>query len=189
MNPMRLAIACIIGLTASVAVAQDAGSMTFAEARRVIDSGSPDPLSGIWRIGTSDAVIALLPSTHDPHAFDIWLLDSPDMSVIPGCKIGSATPTGATATYDAVISSDGNTRPATHTISRLFKRPQHLVMAIGHDGRMTLKTYKKGKKIALWRLIPYLFRVSISDTDSRPSDIDGATRIYPPCRPVGHTVL
>ncbi len=43
-----------------------------------------------------------------------------------------------------------------------------------------MRSYRKGKTVNLLRWLPYLFRISVSEVDTRPSGIDGATRIAPP---------
>ena len=44
---------------------------------------------------------------------------------------------------------------------------------------LTIRPYKKGTRVNILRWIPYLFRLSVDRTDSRPSNIDGARRLCP----------
>lgn len=139
------------------------------DACRLIDSESRDPVCGIWRMGGDGAEIAILPRRGYASQFDIIVVDSPDMSVMPGTKIGSVSATGKLGTYDAQF----NARKG------LLNRTLRYIMTLGKDDRLQFESYKKGKKVALWRWIPYLFRVTVTDYDTRPSGADGAVRVYP----------
>ena len=61
----------------------------------------------------------------------------------------------------------------------MLKKRQRYIFTLDRDGYLSFKSYKQGKKISLGRLLPYLFRVSVSDIDTRPSTVDGAVKIYP----------
>lgn len=143
--------------------------MTVAEAVGIIDSRGSDPLCGIWTVGGDGARLAFLPRGASATEFDVFILDSPDLSVVPGQQIGTAVSTGRAATYDTTL----------RTLSGLPGRSRHLIIELLSDGTMTFRHYKKGKKITLWRWLPYLFRISVSDNDSRPSSADGAVKTYP----------
>ena len=177
-RPLYRAAALVIAMmAASAALASSA--MTRSEACAIIDNRGVNPLSGIWRIGGDGATVAILPVAASSTRFDIYLIDSPDMSVIPGNKIGSAVSTGETGTFDAeMISGQGFTE----------KRMRY-IMTLGQDGRLSFRSYKKGKKISLWRFIPYLFRFSVRNVDTRPESVDGAIKIYPDGQPSGPTLL
>ena len=150
-------------------------ALTRHQAREIIDNRGADPLCGIWRIGGDGALIAILPETASTARFEIYLLDSPDMSVIPGNKIGSATATGQPGIYDAELAQSQS----------LLKKRQRYIFTLDRDGYLSLKPYKQGKKVSLWRLLPYLFRasVSVSDINTRPASVDGAIKVYPPTTP------
>lgn len=174
----KAALLCIC-LIMSAADMAAADAMTQSAAREIIDSRGADPLGGIWRIGPGGAIIAILPVAASRGQFDIYLLDSPDMSVIPGGKIGSAVSTGANGTYDAEFSGAG----------KLISKRQRFIITLSPDGTLAFKSYKKGKKISLWRWLPYLFRFSVSEYDTRPASVDGAVRIYPQGAYSGPTLL
>lgn len=145
-------------------------AMTRREAREIIDVRGSDPLSGIWQLGGDGAVIAIVPERSTTARFEIYLLDSPDMSVIPGNQIGTAVATGQPGRYD--VSLDGT--------QNIVRKKRRFIFTIDDTGHLKINPYKQGKKVALWRLIPYMFRVSVSDVDTRPSTVDGAIKIYPP---------
>ena len=181
---MNLRPAIIYLTYACLAVISLPGTSAYALTRReaceIIDSRGADPLCGIWRIGGDGALVAILPATASTARFDIYLLDSPDLSVIPGEKIGSAAATGQPGTYDAELS--------TSPQSFLKKRLRY-ILTLDRDGYLSLKSYKQGKKVSLGRLLPYLFRISVTDVDTRPGSVDGAVKVYPASAPQGPVLL
>ena len=63
------------------------------------------------------------------------------------------------------------------------------IITLGKDGRLSFEYYKQGYDVKLWRLPPYLFRVSVNRHDTRPSSVDGAVRLYPPTGQGGPVML
>lgn len=167
-------------LTVTSLPGTSAYAITRREACEIIDARGADPLCGIWRIGGDGALVAIIPATAATARFDIYLLDSPDLSIIPGEKIGSATATGQPGTYDAELS----TSPQI-----LLKKRLRYILTLDRDGYLAFKSYKQGKKISLGRLLPYLFRVTVTDVDTRPNSVDGAVKVYPASAPQGPVLL
>lgn len=153
--------------------------VSAAVAKEIIDSRGADPLAGIWRIGSDGATVAFLPEASAQSGFDIVILDSPDMSVIPGRKIGRAAATGKIGTYDATFQQ----------LRSPGKKSVRCIITLGKDGRLSLDYYKQGYSVRLWRLLPYLFRFSVSRNDTRPASVDGAIRMYPPTGQGGPVML
>ncbi len=167
-----------IAISASLTLS-GAEPVSRRQAREIIDSRGTDPLTGIWKIGGDGATIAFLPRVGSTSTFDIVLLDSPDLSILPGGIIGEAVSTGRLATYDATM----NVSPGT------TGRKTKSILTIDKDGRLNIKPYKQGKTIKLWRWLPYLFRISVTDNNTRPDGVDGAVKIYPENLPAGPTLL
>lgn len=176
-RPTRCLLAAI-AISASLTLS-GAEPISCRQAREIIDSRGSDPITGIWKIGGDGATIAFLPQAASASAFDIVLLDSPDLSILPGDIIGEAVTTGRLATYDASM----NTSPGT------TKRKVKSILTIDKDGRLNIRPYKQGKSVKLWRWLPYLFRISVSEHDTRPDGVDGAVKIYPEKMPAGPTLL
>lgn len=168
--PQRAIILLLAALFCQTINADNEKPVTQAEACRVIDNHGTDPLCGLWRMGTDGATVAILPASASRGKFEIFLIDSPDLSAIPGRLIGNAATTGSAATYDAEFAGDG----------KFHNKRQRFIITLGDDGRLSLKPYKKGKKISLWKWLPYLYRFRISDINTRPTNADGAVRVYPP---------
>jgi len=174
MQPPRLIITAIFALCmACTAIAVNMDSFSRRSACRIIDRYGSDPICGIWQMGGDGATFAVIPRQGSSAVFDIVLVDSPDMSVLPGLIMGKAASTGKPGHYDAEF--DSSTGPV--------KRNRRCIIVLDNEGGLTFNSYKKGKNISLWRWLPYLYRVTITDRNTRPANADGAVRIYPPITP------
>ena len=158
-------------LAAVCAVAATAGRSTLARVCAMVDDGGGDPLEGVWRIAGDGAVFAVLPG-EGGDTFRLVIVDSPDMSVLPMTEFGTARRTAVAGRYDACMS-------ASLTSGAAVRRDRNLIISLSDDGRLIFEPYKKGLKLNLWRVLPYMFRFSVAAQDTRPSDIDGAVRLYP----------
>lgn len=128
----------------------------------------PDPIEGLWQFPADGASILIEKKT--ATTYDLIIIDSPEPDVRPGTVIGRAVTTPAVGTYDAHLDA----KPLRN--SRLKKANAALTLA---DGHLCFRPYSTGKRIAFWRWVPYFFRISILDNDSRPGNLDGADKIYP----------
>ncbi len=159
-------------LAAVCAVAGSAGRSTMAQVCAMVDDGGGDPIEGVWRIAGDGAVFAVLPGEGGDDAFRLVIVDSPDMSVLPMTEFGTARRTAVAGRYDARLS-------ASLTSGTSVRRDRNLIISLSDDGRLIFEPYKKGLKLNLWRVLPYMFRFSVASQNTRPSDIDGAVRLYP----------
>ncbi len=166
-------------LTCSNMPADASQPVGFTSAREIIDSRGSDPLAGIWQLGADGATIAVLPTSPSASDFDIVILDSHDMSVIPGQSIGHARSTGKAGIYDASFVRS----------NILGKKTVRCIITLGKDGRLSFDYYKQGYNVKLRRLLPYLFRFSVNRQDTRPTSVDGAVRLYPPTGQGGPLML
>lgn len=159
-------------LAAVCALAVTAGRSTLERVCAMVDDGSGDPLEGVWRIAGGGAVFAALPVEGVDDVFRLVIVDSPDMSVLPMTEFGTAACTAVAGRYDARVA-------ASLKSGSPVRRSHNLVITIGDDGRLIFQPYKKGLRLNLWRVLPYMFRFSLVEQNTRPGDIDGAVRIYP----------
>ncbi|MDE6498416.1 MAG: hypothetical protein K2L21_07135 [Muribaculaceae bacterium] len=124
---------------------------------------------GRWRTtGPADCEFEIKPSTTAPDSYDMLVVNCADMSVFPGTSIGTLHTTPTPGRFLARISSHPE---------RAGAKKVDVVINLGDEGNLTFQAFKKGKRINLWRLLPYMFRVTIEKEDSRPAGVDGAVRV------------
>lgn len=129
------------------------------------------PIEGIW-VWNSGAVVAITGDTAGNISLE--LIDSNDPLVATPINIGYGTFAGKPGSYTINL----------YTVSdksrgKLSKRTTKYIATLADSSRLTLTPYSTGLKINAWRLIPYLFRFSVSRKDP-PTGIEGAIRIWPP---------
>ncbi len=132
-----------------------------------IDATSP---VGLWQMVGDGAIFYIEPERRDTYTLTLY--DSPDLTLSKGALFGSMSLT-ASGSYDAslILNPKGSGR----------RKTRHFLFDIDTDGTtLTMRSYRKGARINVLRLLPYLFRLSISEVDTRPQNIDGAIRLSPP---------
>ncbi len=174
LSPVLLAVALPV-------LRLSAGTPDYGYAGRI----GNDPVEGVWRMTDDGAVFAITATPGMTGTFDITLVDSPDFSLTPGLCMGRAKATARPGVYDATIVSDP-TRPDP---AKIFKGSRDCTITITEEARLELRPYSRSKKISLRRWLPYLFRVSVVENATRPDNLDGALRIYPPAPYSTPTVL
>lgn len=128
------------------------------------------PIEGVW-MTSAGAYIAI--HANGVNTYEMTILHSPDLSIIPGTMMGSAHISGKAGMYDASIFRNFTADGKGH-------RPQRLAITVDiSTGMLRFDPYKQGWRINLRRLIPYLFRFSVQREDTRPDGLEGAMRIYP----------
>jgi hypothetical protein len=107
------------------------------------------------------------------HGYRLVLIESPCRRIRPGTVMGYAVPTAKAGSYDASIYT-------TVDDSGLLRRARRFTLTLNdREQRLSFIKHKSDLRIDLWRLIPYLFRVSIHTGSDRPHDLDGALRLFP----------
>lgn len=144
--------------------------------RQRIDSLRTDALEGIWEItgNPSGSLIAITGSAGLPGVFDVTVLESSDWRTPPGRPCGTAVSGSTAGSYDATLRGGDTARPGARNV--------RMLMELSADGtRLTFRPYRKGLRVNLRRLLPYLFGVSVSTENTRPdATLDGARRLWPP---------
>ena len=130
-----------------------------------------DPLEGVWQINGDGALLEFVQSDATVAALDIEWRDGPDLTIAPGTGIGRAVPSASAGVYDCHIATDPRASDASRRRAAYFKLTMH-----GADA-FALTPYRRDRSISLWRWLPYLFRVTVTDRDNRPAELDGATRV------------
>jgi len=128
---------------------------------------------GVWETTASGSVLQLsrLPGARD--AYTVAVIESSDFRIAPGTVIGTMTATAVPGCYDAEFISD----PAGHSAKFRNKKQNFIVEFDRLMRSCTFKAYRRGKRVSLRRLLPYLFRLAVVENDNRPEGIDGAVRI------------
>lgn len=140
-------------------------------------SGQAAGPEGLWRMGADGAVFAVGREPGSRGAYVLTLISSPDLTIPSGTAFGTMTATGRPFTYDASLSKSLSGRG--HKLSRKSYR-DFVVEYSPESGLLTFTAYHRGRTLNVVRLLPYLFRFSIKESDSRPRGIDAACRISPP---------
>lgn len=125
---------------------------------------------GRWQAGGDGAVFEIRPRAGRSGVFDLVLVSSADMSIGQYVNMGEMTSTGTPYDFDATLLANPGNGPTSKTHRFIFK--------FEPDFRsFTITPYRRGKRVNLLRWIPYLFRVGISEIDTRPKNVDGAMRL------------
>lgn len=134
------------------------------------------PLEGIWEL-TSDGAMIYIEHVKDHRrghtsAYRLTALSMPDRSIAPGTIMGTAAESSDSRKFDAKIytkSSDGH-----------LTSPADFILTLNDDNtRMSMSHYRRGLRVNLWRMVPYMFRYSVGMRDERPRGIDGMIKVYP----------
>lgn len=128
------------------------------------------PIEGIW-LWNSGAQVAIEADSFG--AIKLTVVDSPDPDVETPVIIGSGRFSGKANTYDIelITGSDLNVKKGK-------ARKAKYVLTLIDNRRLSLKPYSTSYKVNFWRMVPYLFRFSVSK-NKRPDDLDGAVRVWP----------
>ncbi|WP_295731694.1 hypothetical protein [uncultured Muribaculum sp.] len=137
-------------------------------------------IEGIWSFPSDGASIAIerhrdmsKPGGSDGVHYRMVVLRSPCRSLRPGTVMGYLSATAKPGIYAAEIYTAGDGGP-------VLRRPKRFTLTLVDDAHLTFRQHSRKLKVNLWRLIPYMSRISmrLSDSDA-PTDLDGCTRVFP----------
>lgn len=128
---------------------------------------------GVWETTASGSVLRFSRLAGARDAYTVAVIESSDYRIAPGTIIGSLTATAVPLCYDAEFIS----HPAESSVSLKGKKQNFIVEFDSRMRSCTFKAYRRGKRVSLRRLLPYLFRIAVIESDNRPEGIDGAVRI------------
>ncbi len=136
-------------------------------------------IEGIWQFPSDGAVVAIERYTPEGILADgavryrMIVLRSPVRSIHPGTVMGYVAATSKQGIYAAHVytSTDGG--------SRLI-RPKDFTFTMTDDGHLSFRVHSASFYTNVWRMIPYLSRISFRVRSAdKPKDLDGCIRIYP----------
>ena len=135
----------------------------------------PELHMSVWQMTAGGAIVRLQNSPDASGDLDVIILDSPDFALAPGTCVGKLKRTVRHNVYDLALADrvHKGKKGAAGTLRSTF------TAEFTPEGRMLLKPYKKSWSVNVFRLLPYLFRVSVHRTDTRPDNLDGAVRLSP----------
>lgn len=139
-------------------------------------AAAADPVEGLWKFNGDGATVRIVPSTDASGRLQMVWVDGPDMSVEPGHVVAFITPGARAGVYDCVVSDDPRRTRHGHGGKKTFI--MHL--DADHASRLTFEAYSRSRRISLWRMLPYLFRVSVGPAPKAPADLEGAVRLDGP---------
>lgn len=128
------------------------------------------PAEGLW-LWSSGAIVAVEADANG--ALTLTMVETLDPLASVPFVIGTGKFSGKEGTYDIelVVKADLS-KPGP------IKKKAKFIAKITNGKRLSLAPYSTGLKINLWRLVPYLFRFSVS-TQNEPADLHGAIKIWP----------
>lgn len=137
-------------------------------------------IEGIWSFPSDGASIAIerhsdrsVLGGDDARHYRMVVLRSPCRSLRPGTVMGYLSATAKPGIYAAEIYTAGDGGP-------VLRRPKRFTLTLIDDAYLTFRQHSRKLKVNLWRLIPYMSRVSMRLNDSdAPADLDGCTRVFP----------
>ncbi|MCM1519250.1 MAG: hypothetical protein NC098_00490 [Lachnoclostridium sp.] len=165
----------LLSLLIIFATAATAGDDVVHQARQQLSELPLHPVEGLWKFPGEEGVIKIMRTDADARSYEMVVLTAPDNFLMPGTTIGHVTPTAAYGVYDATICTD-------ITPGRTLKpsRPKKFVISLtDEESRIMMRRYGKTVKFKWWRLMPYMFRWTIIESESSRGEIDGLVRIYP----------
>ena len=133
------------------------------------------PIEGDWIVNNSGVVLRFVRASEGTAFYDILWIDGPDLSILPGTKVGSATATPDLAVYDCSVVTD----PRGSSDKKRYARFAIRLDADTGDS-FVFTPYEQGVKFSLQSLLPYWWRRPIKTVNTRPNGLDGARRVGAP---------
>lgn len=170
---MRIVLVILAVLLGGTIGASGRRMVTAEELVERFDTSPVQLPEGIWTFSPGGSVVSITESERN-GVFIIRALSVWDASIAPGTVLGEVSAGGTSSRYDAWMYAD----PTNHVRGK-----ERFILNLSSDGHFTIEPYRKNAQFALWRWIPYIFRVSVQGGHTRPSNIDGIHRLYPYAAP------
>lgn len=128
------------------------------------------PVDGLW-LWSSGAIVAI--ETNVNGNMRLTLVESPDPAIDTPTVIGTGRFTGDPNKFELKLKRNPNGKNSSE------RKTYNFVAELSHDNQLSLEPKKTGGlKLNLWRLLPYLFRMSVVKTE-KDTPTDGAIKIWP----------
>lgn len=136
------------------------------------------PVEGIWQYPADGGLVAVERSKTAPEGarqYNMVVISVANRALMPGTVLGSLHATSQRDTYDGSFFTSTSANGLTLT------SPKPVILKLDGDAsRLSMRRVKKGIHLNLWRMLPYMFRFSVSRHDDTPRDLDGWVKLFPP---------
>lgn len=154
------------------------GYGTVSETVKRLSSLPLHPVEGIWEFPADGGLVAVERcelTSGAPRQYRMVVISVANRALLPGTVLGTFRATSQAGLYDGEfftsVSADGMTPESPRSVT--------LELDAG-TSRLAMRRNRRGLRLNLWRLVPYVFRFSITHQDDRPRNLDGWIRVYPP---------
>ncbi len=131
----------------------------------------PSTPEGVWRIAAG-TIFRIEARNGQNGVYDLSIVQSADLSVPTGAYFGTMTTGADRHTFDARLVAD----PKVSTPGGKRNMRQFVLTFDRTFANLKIKHYRKGVTVNIFRLVPYLFRASITRHNDNPDGTVGATR-------------
>lgn len=150
----------------------DGSEFDLFSVKSLFEGRALDTIEGVWHLSDEDEGVIAIVADPRHNSFEIRAVNASDRAVRPGTLIGTATRSAAPGVYDAYIFTRSDEE------GRLSKR-KNVILKVNERGGLVFQSVKNSWKLNFWKIMPYMFRYSFSRENNRPTNIDGAYRIFP----------
>ncbi len=166
---MRAVLTSLLLLCAACAAAQ----AKWVRLDSVAPAGTYE--TGVWQKMPAGAFFTVKTVPGNKDEFRMEMIYSEDLTIAPGTYFGTMRRSAKPGVYDAELLIN----PRDNGTAWRKQRRRTFAINISPEGTMNFVQYSKGLRVNFARLLPYLFRFSVSSADNRPEGLDGARRVAP----------
>ncbi|MDE6288769.1 MAG: hypothetical protein K2M00_08310 [Muribaculaceae bacterium] len=138
---------------------------------------SADPLTGRWQVNGDGAVFDIVEAPGIPGELQWRYVDGADLSITPGTVVGTARRGASPGLYDCRLNCDPHKKSGVPE-GRTVAFTATLDATTGDN--LVFHYYKHRRRISLWRVLPYLFRITVESSVEHPAGLEGARRADAP---------
>lgn len=154
------------------------GYGTLSEVEKRMASLPLHPVEGIWEFPADGGLVAVERcelTSGAPRQYRMVVISVANRALLPGTVLGSFRATSQAGVYDGEfftsVSANGMTPASPRSVTLEFDAA---------SSRLAMRRNRRGLRLNLWRLVPYVFRFSVTHRDDSPRNLDGWIRVYPP---------
>lgn len=174
MKPGFLISALLTLLSLAVHAGEKPLTVSVNRLDSIIAATPVTPVEGVWQFLPDNAAIAIIRrpgslSVAGPTQFDIYLYSTVTSRMLSGTLLGTLSATPQADTYLAEMFADPNGKSG---------KRKSFIIKLTDPSHLSFSKLKNGLSIDLWRLVPYLFRVSVK-RDTSSDNLHGCVKLKP----------